>query len=111
MDRLIVTGGRRLAGAVRIRGAKNSALKLMAASLHGAMVSLDFPSVGATENLLMAAVAASGTTVIENAAREPEIQDLASMLVEMGGKIDGAGSTAIEIQGTESFHPVRHRVV
>ena len=52
-----------------------------APSLHGAVVSLDFPSVGATENVLMAAVAASGTTVIENAAREPEIQDLAEMLV------------------------------
>jgi UDP-N-acetylglucosamine 1-carboxyvinyltransferase len=86
-------------------------LQATARSLHGAMISLDFPSVGATENILMAAVGASGTTVIENAAREPEIQDLVTMLVEMGAKIEGAGTTAIEIEGTEGFQPVRHRVV
>jgi UDP-N-acetylglucosamine 1-carboxyvinyltransferase len=86
-------------------------LEASAPSLRGAMISLDFPSVGATENLLMAAVAASGTSVIENAAREPEIQDLASMLVEMGAKIEGAGTTAIEVHGTDAFQPVRHRVV
>jgi UDP-N-acetylglucosamine 1-carboxyvinyltransferase len=86
-------------------------LEATASPLHGAQVSLDFPSVGATENLLMAAVAASGTTVIENAAREPEIQDLASMLVEMGAKVEGAGTTTIEVRGTEGFHPVRHRVI
>ena len=86
-------------------------LEATATPLTGAQVALDFPSVGATENLLMAAVAASGTTVIENAAREPEIQDLASMLVEMGAKIEGAGSTTIEIRGTQGFRPVRHRVV
>jgi UDP-N-acetylglucosamine 1-carboxyvinyltransferase len=79
--------------------------------LHGAFITLDFPSVGATENLLMAAVGATGQTVIENAAREPEIQDLAAMLVEMGAKIEGAGTTAIEILGTEGFNPVRHRTV
>lgn len=79
--------------------------------LRGAFITLDFPSVGATENLLMAAVGASGRTVIENAAREPEIQDLAAMLVEMGAKVDGAGTTAIEIEGTEGFQPVRHRTV
>jgi UDP-N-acetylglucosamine 1-carboxyvinyltransferase len=79
--------------------------------LHGAFITLDFPSVGATENLLMAAAGASGRTVIENAAREPEIQDLAAMLVEMGAKVEGAGTTAIEVQGTEGFHAVRHRTV
>lgn len=80
--------------------------------LHGAVIWLDFPSVGATENVLMAAVAARGTTVIENAAREPEIQDLAVMLTEMGAKIQGAGSTTIEIEGTAGpFRTVRHRVV
>jgi len=72
---------------------------------------LDYPSVGATENVLMAAVAASGTTVIENAAREPEIQDLAEMLVEMGAEIGGAGTTTIEIRGVQDFTAVRHRVV
>jgi UDP-N-acetylglucosamine 1-carboxyvinyltransferase len=80
--------------------------------LHGAVVWLDFPSVGATENVLMAAVSARGTTVIENAAREPEIQDLAAMLSEMGAKIQGAGSTTIEVEGTAGpFEAVRHRVV
>ncbi len=86
-------------------------LEGVAPNLHGAFVSLDFPSVGATENVLMAAVGASGTTVIENAAREPEIQDLAQMLVEMGAKIEGAGTTSIEIEGTSSFQAVCHRVV
>ena len=82
-----------------------------APGLRGAVISLDFPSVGATENVLMAAVGASGTTVIENAAREPEIQDLAAMLAEMGAKIDGAGTTTIEINGTQDLRPVKHRVV
>src|SRR5262249_25374036 len=82
-----------------------------APALHGAVISLDFPSVGATENVLMAAVAASGTTVIENAAREPDIVDLAEILVEMGAKVEGAGTTTIEIQGGTELHPVRHRVV
>ncbi|TMK99352.1 MAG: UDP-N-acetylglucosamine 1-carboxyvinyltransferase [Actinobacteria bacterium] len=86
-------------------------LEATAPSLRGAFVTLDFPSVGATENLLMAAVGATGRTVIENAAREPEIQDLAGMLVEMGAKIDGAGSTAIEIEGVDGFEPVRHRTI
>ena len=86
-------------------------LEATAPKLRGAFVTLDFPSVGATENLLMAAVGASGRTIIENAAREPEIQDLAGMLVEMGAKIDGAGTTAIEIEGVDGFEPVRHRTI
>ncbi|HXF57119.1 MAG TPA: UDP-N-acetylglucosamine 1-carboxyvinyltransferase [Actinomycetota bacterium] len=79
--------------------------------LRGAHVILDFPSVGATENLLMAAVLARGTTVIENAAREPEIQDLAAMLSAMGAKVEGAGTTTIEVRGTEGLEAVRHRVI
>jgi UDP-N-acetylglucosamine 1-carboxyvinyltransferase len=79
--------------------------------LQGAWVSLDFPSVGATENLLMAAVAARGTTVIDNAAREPEIGDLAEFLGAMGARIGGAGTSTIEVEGVEEFHPVRHRVI
>jgi UDP-N-acetylglucosamine 1-carboxyvinyltransferase len=86
-------------------------LEAKAPNLHGAFISLDFPSVGATENILMAAVGASGFTVIENAAREPEIQDLAEMLGEMGAKIEGAGTTSIEVEGVEDFQPVRHRVL
>ncbi len=79
--------------------------------LRGAVVSLDFPSVGATENLMMAAVGARGTTVIENAAREPEIVDLADFLSEMGARIGGAGTTTVEVEGVDSFSPVRHRVI
>jgi UDP-N-acetylglucosamine 1-carboxyvinyltransferase len=76
-------------------------VEVLAATLHGAIIPLDFPSVGATENLLMAAVLADGTTVIDNAAREPEIQDLCRMLVAMGARIDGIGSPTLEIEGVE----------
>ncbi len=79
--------------------------------LSGNTVTLEFASVGATENLLMASVRAKGTTVIDNAAREPEIVDLANMLNEMGAKVRGAGSPVIEIEGVEELHPVEHRVV
>jgi UDP-N-acetylglucosamine 1-carboxyvinyltransferase len=79
--------------------------------LRGAIVSLDYPSVGATENLLMAAVAAKGTTVIENAAREPEIVDLAAFLAAMGASIAGAGSDTIEIEGVDGFRPAEHAVI
>jgi UDP-N-acetylglucosamine 1-carboxyvinyltransferase len=80
--------------------------------LNGATVSLDFASVGATENLMMASVHAQGTTIIDNAAREPEIVDLADLLNEMGAHIKGAGSPVIEIEGTdEVLHPVNHRTV
>ena len=79
--------------------------------IHGAVVTLDFASVGATENLMMASVHAEGTTVIDNAAREPEIVDLANMLNEMGAHVRGAGSPLIEIEGVPELHPVEHRVV
>jgi UDP-N-acetylglucosamine 1-carboxyvinyltransferase len=79
--------------------------------LAGATVWLDFPSVGATENLLMAAVLARGTTVIDNAAREPEIVDLARMLEAMGAKVDGAGSSTIEVQGVTELKPVTHATI
>lgn len=80
-------------------------------SLKGAHIPLDFPSVGATEHLLMAAVLAKGTTVIENAAREPEIQDLARMLTSMGAQIHGAGTPSVTIDGVDSLRPAVHRVV
>ena len=79
--------------------------------LRGAVISLDYPSVGATENVMMAAVAARGTTVVENAAREPEIMDLAQMLRGMGARIQGEGSTKLEIEGVDGFSPMAHRVV
>ncbi len=79
--------------------------------LIGNTVSLEFASVGATENLIMAAVRAKGTTVIDNAAREPEIVDLAMMLNDMGAKITGAGTPVVTIEGVSELHPVTHRVV
>jgi UDP-N-acetylglucosamine 1-carboxyvinyltransferase len=79
--------------------------------LRGSSVWLDFPSVGATENLLMASVLARGTTVIDNAAREPEIVDLCEMLTRMGAQITGAGSSTIEVHGVSGLSPVEHTVV
>lgn len=81
--------------------------------LHGASVSLEFPSVGATENLLMASVVAEGVTSIENAAREPEIEDLANMLTSMGARVRGAGSSIIEVEGVplSELHPCDHTTV
>jgi UDP-N-acetylglucosamine 1-carboxyvinyltransferase len=79
--------------------------------LRGAQIWLDFPSVGATENLLMAAVLAKGTTEIDNAAREPEIVDLCRMLIEMGARIEGAGSSKLTIEGVSSLRPVSHATV
>ena len=79
--------------------------------LTGASIWLDFPSVGATENLLMAAVLASGTTVIDNAAREPEIVDLCTMLNAMGAGIDGAGTSTLTVEGVESLSPVSYTTV
>jgi UDP-N-acetylglucosamine 1-carboxyvinyltransferase len=79
--------------------------------LTGTTIWLDFPSVGATENLVMAAVLAAGTTVIDNAAREPEIVDLCSMLRAMGARIDGAGTSTITVEGVESLSPVSYTTV
>lgn len=82
-----------------------------AADLRGAQIWLDFPSVGATENILMAAVLATGATVIDNAAREPEIVDLCTMLTRMGAKIDGAGTSTLTVYGVDSLTPTEHRVI
>jgi UDP-N-acetylglucosamine 1-carboxyvinyltransferase len=79
--------------------------------LIGSRVVLEFPSVGATENLLMAAVRAKGTTVIDNAAREPEIADLAAFLTRMGARVVGGGTSTIEIEGVEELAPVDHTVI
>jgi UDP-N-acetylglucosamine 1-carboxyvinyltransferase len=77
----------------------------------GANLWLDFPSVGATENLLMAAVLAEGHTVIDNAAREPEIVDLCQMLISMGARIDGISTSTLVIEGVSSLSPVEHTTV
>lgn len=79
--------------------------------LIGDRMYLDFPSVGATENIIMAAVLAEGTTYIENAAEEPEIVDLANFLNKMGAKIRGAGTDTIRIEGVKALHTVRHTVI
>jgi UDP-N-acetylglucosamine 1-carboxyvinyltransferase len=80
-------------------------------SLEGAAIYLDYPSVGATENILMAAVLARGTTVIENAAAEPEVVDLANFLNSLGAKIKGAGTPLIRIEGVSSLTGGRYRVI
>ena len=82
-----------------------------AEELRGAQIWLDFPSVGATENILMAAVLADGVTMIDNAAREPEIVDLCTMLQQMGAKIDGVGSSTLVVHGVPSLQPTDHRVI
>jgi UDP-N-acetylglucosamine 1-carboxyvinyltransferase len=82
-----------------------------AEQLHGAEIQLEFPSVGATENILMAAVLAEGVTTIHNAAREPDVVDLCTMLSQMGAEIDGAGTPKMTITGVERLHPTEHRVI
>ena len=79
--------------------------------LRGTSVLLEFPSVGATENLIMAAVLAEGTTEVENAAREPEIQDLATFLNGCGARIRGAGTPTIAIDGVDELSPVTHEII
>jgi UDP-N-acetylglucosamine 1-carboxyvinyltransferase len=82
-----------------------------ASRLRGAKIYLDLPSVGATENLMMAATLAEGTTIIENAAKEPEIDDLASVLNEMGARVHGSGSDIIQIEGVDALHGTTHRII
>jgi UDP-N-acetylglucosamine 1-carboxyvinyltransferase len=79
--------------------------------LTGAQVWLDFPSVGATENLLMASVLADGTTTIDNAAREPEIVDLCEFLVQMGAQVQGIGTSTLVVDGVQELSPVEHATV
>lgn len=90
---------------------KHGAVVATADKLAGAHIALDFPSVGATENILTAAVLADGETILDNAAREPEIVDLCTMLVEMGAKIEGSGTSTIRITGVEKLHPTTHEVI
>ena len=79
--------------------------------LRGAEIQLEFPSVGATENILMAAVVAEGVTTIHNAAREPDVVDLCTMLNQMGAQIEGAGTSTMTITGVDRLHPTEHRVI
>ena len=89
----------------------NGYIEAKATELKGARIYLDFPSVGATQNIMMAAVKAKGTTVIENVAREPEIVDLAIYLNKMGAQIVGAGTETIRIEGVSSLKGTEHSVV
>ncbi|WP_119326963.1 UDP-N-acetylglucosamine 1-carboxyvinyltransferase [Companilactobacillus musae] len=79
--------------------------------LHGANIYLDFPSVGATQNIMMAATLADGETVIDNAAREPEIVDLANILSKMGADVTGAGTNTVRINGVASLHGCEHSIM
>lgn len=90
---------------------QHGAVVAEAAQLVGANISLDFPSVGATENILTAAVLAKGTTTLDNAAREPEVIDLCNMLNSMGAQIEGAGTSTITIHGVDQLHPTEHEVI
>lgn len=100
-------------GATVIENSDESVISLVtdAEGLKGDIIYLDFPSVGATENILMAATLAKGTTVIENAAKEPEIVDLANLLNKMGAKIKGAGTDTIRITGVDKLHGAVHAVI
>lgn len=79
--------------------------------LKGGIIVLDFPSVGATENIVMAAVKAKGTTILENAAREPEIEDLCNFLNDMGAKVSGVGTSKLVIEGVEKLYPCEHTII
>lgn len=103
-----ISGIRTLGARIQLR---NGYVEARAERLTGSRLWLDNPSVGATENIMMAAVRARGHTQIENAAREPEVQDLARMLNAMGARVAGAGSHVIEIEGVERLHGADHRVV
>jgi UDP-N-acetylglucosamine 1-carboxyvinyltransferase len=105
---LHIAGIRALGAKIQLR---NGYVEAHGERLKGARVWLDNPSVGATENIMMAAVRARGRTVIENAAREPEVQDLARMLTSMGARITGAGTHVLEVEGTERLHGAEHRVI
>jgi UDP-N-acetylglucosamine 1-carboxyvinyltransferase len=101
-------GLQRLGASIRVH---HGYVEAEAKRLRGARIVLDFPSVGATENLMMAATLADGTTVIENAACEPEVEDLAAMLNAMGARIEGAGTPSMTINGVETLCGAVHEVI
>jgi UDP-N-acetylglucosamine 1-carboxyvinyltransferase len=104
-----MAGLRELGATVRVE--HGQVVAEVAGPLLGSALWLDFPSVGATENLVMAAVLAEGTSVLDNAAREPEIIDLCHFLVAMGARIDGIGSSTLTIEGVDGLTPVEHATV
>ena len=90
---------------------EHGAIYLRADELIGAKIYLDVASVGATINIMLAAVLAKGRTVIENAAKEPEIIDVATLLTNMGANIKGAGTSVIRIEGVEELHGTEHTII
>ena len=90
---------------------RDTKVEARAEKLHGANIYLDYPSVGATEVIITAAALAEGTTVIENAAQEPEIIDLANYLNKMGARVRGAGTDTVKIEGVEKLKGASHRVI
>jgi UDP-N-acetylglucosamine 1-carboxyvinyltransferase len=105
---LHVRGLERMGATIRF---EHGFLLAEADELRGAAITLDYPSVTATENLLFAAVRARGVTVIDNAAREPEIADVANCLIAMGARIQGVGSSTLEIEGVDELRPTDHTAV
>jgi UDP-N-acetylglucosamine 1-carboxyvinyltransferase len=105
---LHIAGIRALGARIQLR---NGYVEAHTDQLKGARIWLDSPSVGATENIMMAAVRARGLTLIENAAREPEVQDLAAILSAMGARIEGVGTHVIQIEGVDRLHGVEHHVI
>src|SRR5436305_270955 len=99
MDKFVIRGGNPLLGTVRVSGPK------------GAEIVFDKITVTGTEDLLMAATLAEGETLMLNCAREPEVQDLAELLVKMGAKIEGAGTATIRIQGVTRLHGAKHKII
>ena len=90
---------------------EQGAIYLRAVQLRGARTYVDVVSVGATINIMLAAVLAKGKTIIENAAKEPEIIDVATLLTNMGARIKGAGTDVIRIEGVEELHGCRHTII
>ncbi len=86
-------------------------IEVKADRLKGAEITFDIPTVTGTENLMMAATLAKGKTTLQNAAMEPEVVDLANVLIKMGAKVEGAGTRLIEIEGVESLHEVEHSII
>ncbi len=108
---LHLKGLRALGVEIKENSGDQGLLEAKATKLTGSEIYLDFPSVGATEVIIMAAALAEGTTVVENAAQEPEIVDLANFLNRMGARIKGAGTDTIKIEGVEKLHGVTHSVI
>lgn len=96
---------------VEITPTQSGHIEFMGSRLQGTLIDLDLPSVGATENIMMAAVTARGTTVINNPAREPEIIDLQSFLNKLGAKVSGAGSDHIRIEGVRQLGVANHTII